>query len=262
VRIGPPEKLTGSIVPNSLSTNPSGKSLVFEDSSGWAVLHTNDSSLVHLQTKHDPRKSAVSPDNRYAVIANWEAGGAATWDAETGAHLADLNIGRCGVVEFSPDGHLLAATPDGVTLWRTGDWQRVRQLHAHGTTPTGLGIAFSPDSRLLAVGQANGILRLVDPGTGNDWAHLTHFDMSVAEVMKFSPDQRYLVTSGVDDRSTTLIWDVSGMRSELERRGLDWPADVLAVAAAPSLEGELEIVLDDGGLLRQLEAATEAAAPE
>jgi WD40 repeat protein len=255
VRLGPPEKLTGPIVQNSLSTNASGKSLVFEDASGWAVLHTGDSALVRLQTRHDPRKGAVSPDNRYAAIANWNSGGAAAWDAASGAHLADLAVGRCGVVQFSPDGRLLAATPDGVTLWRTGDWQRIRELHAHGTTPTGLGIAFSPDSRVLAVGQPNGVLRLVDPFTGNDWARLTHSDLNVHALMAFSRDQRYLVTSSIDGRSPAHVWDLRAMRSELVRRGLDWPADVLTVAAAPPLEGQLEVVLDDGGLIHMRDSA-------
>ncbi len=158
-------------------------------------------------------------------------------------------------MQFSPDGRLLAATPDGVTLWRTGDWQRVGELHAHGTTPTGLGIAFSPDSRVLAVGQANGILRLVDPFTGKDWARMTHPDLNVYANMTFSPDQRYLVTSGVNERSPAHVWDLRAIRSELVRCGLDWPADVLAVAAAPPLEGQLEVVLDDGGLMRQHDSA-------
>lgn len=104
---------------------------------------------------------------------------------------------------------------------------------------------------MLAVGQPNGILRLVDPTSGNDWARLTHLDMSAAAVIAFSPDQRYLVTSGVDERSPTYVWDLSLMRSELALRGLDWPAEVLAVGTRAALEGQLEVVLDDGGLLRQ-----------
>ncbi|MGD9723606.1 MAG: hypothetical protein AB7O59_19895 [Pirellulales bacterium] len=129
------------------------------------------------------------------------------------------------------------------------------ELHAHGTTPTGLGITFSPDSRVLAVGQPNGVLRLVDPFTGNDWADLTHWDQNVHAIMAFSRDQRYLVTSPIDGRSPAHVWDLRAMRSELVRRGLDWPANVLAEGTRPPLEGQLEVVLDDGGLIHQRDAA-------
>jgi len=261
VRLGPPERLVGPVVPTSLSISASGESLVFEDASGWAVMLPGNSTMVRLQTRLDPRNSAVSPDDRYAAIANWNHKGTSIWDAASGAHLVDLAVGLYGVVQFSPDGRLLAAVPDGVTVWRTSDWQRVGELHAHGTSPTGLGIAFSPDSRVLAVGQPNGILRLVDPVTGNDWAHLSHADLNVRAIMAFSPDQRYLITSSMDNRSLAQVWDLRVMRSELVRRGLDWPGEVLtASASSSSVEGGLEVVFDDGGLIQSLDAATRRSA--
>jgi WD40 repeat protein/tRNA A-37 threonylcarbamoyl transferase component Bud32 len=258
IRFGPPEKLTGPIVPTSLSISASAESMIFEDSTGWAVLHTADkAAAVRLQTTGDPRKSAVSNDNRFAAIANWDNIGASVWDAGSGTLLATLPLGFCGVLQFSPDGRLLAATPDGVTLWRTSDWQRVSELHAAGTTPTGLGLAFSPDSRVLAVGQPNGILRLVDPVSGQDWVCVTQADLNITSILAFTPDQRHLVTSSIDERLPGQIWDLTAMRRELARRGIELPAEVLSPAATVSaIDGEVEVVLDDGGLLRQLDAGT------
>jgi hypothetical protein len=257
VRFGPPQQLAQRIVPGSLATNARGETLLFADSDGWAALHPgHDTAIVRLQTTHDARKSTASDDNRYAAIANWEAGGAAVWDASSGAHVADLAVGRYGIVQFSGDGRLLAATPDGVTLWRTSDWRCVGRLHAEGTTPAGLGISFSPDSRVLAIAQPNSILRLTDPTTGKDWARVTLSDQTAASIMTFSPDQRFLVTSPLDERLPTQVWDLTAMRSDLARRGIDWPADVLRLRTNRlAIAGSLEVVLDDGGLLRRLDAA-------
>lgn len=255
IRFGPPEKLTAPIVPTSLSINASAESMIFEDAFGWAVLRTTENAaMVRIQTKGDPRKGAVSDDNRFAAIANWESPGASVWDAVSGRLLATLPLGHYGVLQFSPDGRLLAATPDGGTLWRTSDWQRVTQLHAEGTTPTGLGLAFSPDSRVLAVGQPDGILRLVDPASGEDWVRVTQADLNNASILAFSPDQRHLVTSSIDERLPAQVWDLTAMRRELTRRKIELPAEVLSPAATVSaIEGEVEVVLDDGGLLLQLD---------
>jgi WD40 repeat protein len=251
VRFHSPQQLAGQMVAATLSMNARGQTMVFSDSEGWAILHPSQNTATHrLQTAPDGRKSAASDDNRYAAIANWDAGGAAVWDALSGAHLADLPIGRHGILQFSRDGRLLAATPDGVTLWRTSDWRCVGRLNAEGTTPTGLGISFSPDSRVLAVAQPNGILRLVDPTTGKDWVRVTLSDQTAASTMTFSPDQRFLVTSPVDERLPAQVWDLTAMRSELAHRGIDWPADVLRLGTnPPSIAGQLEVALDDGGLI-------------
>jgi serine/threonine-protein kinase len=254
VRFGSPERISGSIEPSSLAVNAKGETLVSEDMSGWFALHPGkNSARIRLEPKPDPRKSAVSDDNRYAAIAGWERGGATVWDAKSGAKLADLGVGLCGVLQFSPDGQFLAATPDGVTLWRTSDWRRTCQLHSKGTTPTGLGIAFSPDSRVLAVGQINGVVTLVDPHTGDEWARVSERGLNVASIMSFSPDQRWLITSSVDQRSPAQVWDLTAVRRELRDRGLDWPADVLRAATSEKgFEEQIDIVLDDVGLLDEL----------
>ncbi len=254
VHFGSAEQLSGSTEPSGLAVNAKGETLVIQDTLGWFVMHSGkNSAKIRLEPKPDPRKSAVSDDNRYAAIAGWERGGATVWDAKSGAKLADLGVGRHGILQFSPDGQFLVATPEGVTLWRTSDWRRTSQLHSQGTTPTGLGIAFSPDSRVLAVGQVNGVVALVDPHTGAEWARLSDRDVNVASIMSFSPDQRCLITSSVDQRSPAQVWDLTAMRRELRDRGLDWPADVLRAATSEkSFEEQIEIVFDDVGLLDEL----------
>jgi WD40 repeat protein len=210
----------------------------------------NDAEIIRLQTRQDARKSAVSDDNRFAAVANWDSGGATIWDAQSGKRLADLSVGQYGVPQFSPDGRLLAITPDGLTIWSTSDWRRIHRLHAKGTTPTGLGLAFSPDSSALAVGYVSGALGLVDPLTGHEWARISRSDSSATSIMAFSLDQRWLVTSSKDERSPPQVWDLAAMRRELSHRGLDLPANVLrATSDSQTFEEQLEVDLDDPGLM-------------
>lgn len=253
IHFGAAEMLTGPIapLPQTLAVNARGEILVYHDEHGWALKHIDkDAKIIRLQTEHDPRNCDVSDDNRFVTVANWESGGATVWDAQSGKRLADLAVGRYGVPQFSPDSRLLAITPDGVTIWSTGDWRRISQLHAPGTTPTGLGLAFSPDSRVLAVGHVNGALGLVDPLTGKEWARISRSDLSSTKVMAFSPDQRWFVTSSIDERFPAQVWDLVTMRRELANRGLDLPADVLRPTASPeNFEEQIEIVLDGVGLI-------------
>ena len=254
VQFGSAERLTGSIEPSSLAVNAKGETLVGQDTSGWFVLHPGkNSTRIRLEPKPDPRKarSAMTTATRQSPVGSAAVQRFGTPGPET--KLTDLAVGRHGLVQFSPDGQYLAATPDGVALWRTSDWRRTSQLHSQGTTPAGLGIAFSPDSRILAVGQVNGVVALVDPQTGDEWARLSDRDVSVASIMSFSPDQRCLITSSVDQRSPAQVWDLTAMRRELRDRGLDWPADVLRAATSEkSFEEQIEIVLDDVGVSDEL----------
>jgi WD40 repeat protein len=250
VRFADAERLTGPVTPWTLGVNPSGQTLVFGDKKGWALQHRgNNRKTIRLQTELDPRLSAVSSDNRFVTVANWNLGGARVWNAESGAYIKDLAVGCCGIMQFSPDGKLLAATPEGVTLWNTSDWRRARELHARGTTPTGLSIAFSPDSRVLAVGQVNGVLALFNPLTGNEYARLPLWDSGTSAI-GFSPDQQWLVASSVKERSAAQVWDLVAMRRELSERGLDLPSDVLRPnAPTQNLGQSIEVVLDDKRIL-------------
>lgn len=250
LRVGAHEQLAGPIVPSSITVNQGGDTLMYQDAEGWAVLDLESGrKAVRLRAQVDARMAAISEDGQFAAIANWHQGGATIWNAASGEPVADLGIDRHGVVQFSPNGKLFAATPDGVTLWRTKDWRRIHQLHAQGTTPTGLGLAFSHDSRVLAVGDVNGGLELIDPTSARPWAHLSRWDMRVASVMAFSADQRWLVTASSDERSPALVWDLTAMRRELSQRDLDLPSDVLRAGRSlpPS---RLKVYLDESAISR------------
>ena len=58
----------------------------------------------------------------------------------------------------------------------------------------------------------------------------------------------------IAERLPAQVWDLTAMRRELARRGIELPAEILSPTATGSaIEGKIEVVLDDGGLLLQLD---------
>jgi eukaryotic-like serine/threonine-protein kinase len=228
VSFGPPERISGVASPTSLATSEPDHVLVFRDVDGWnAHSLLPGQARVRLQPSGDPRKAAVSFDERLAAIAGWENAGASVWDIATGSQLAELPIDKFGMLEFSRDGRWLATTPGGVQLWRTADWTLAHNLQAQGTTPNGLGIAFSPDSSALAIAQPSGEVRLVDPQSGADWAEIVHPTAGSSTFITFTPNHRRLAITSVDQNTPTRIWNLTEIRRSLGELELDWPADVL-----------------------------------
>jgi WD40 repeat protein len=76
-------------------------------------------------------------------------------------------------------------------------------------------IGFSPDGRLLAIGQVNGIA-MYDPDTGKE---VHPFQQTPAPVpgLAFSPDGRRLFSAGASDPALK-VWDVAGEKLDFEIR--------------------------------------------
>ncbi len=93
---------------------------------------------------------------------------------------------------FSPDGTLLAASSGNtVRLWDVATWQPVATLKGGKTEVAGL--AFAPDGRIQATGDAEGTLRLWDVAQKREVASRRLQASDVAS-LAFSPDGRRLAT--------------------------------------------------------------------
>jgi hypothetical protein len=130
------------------------------------------------------------------------------WEVETGALKYDLvGHSHADAIAFSPDGNMLASAgrwsgPEhgtGVILWnpKTGEKLRTFPSEANGGTHAA---AFSPDSKLLAIGSrifdkdndtSTTKIRLLHAGTGiMDWVHAVP---GWANPKAFSPDGKKVV---------------------------------------------------------------------
>jgi len=155
---------------------------------------------------------AFSPDSRLLASAD-AASQVRLWNPATSRPVrAPLQTGSgpgggAGGVAFSPGGKLLAtAGADGtVRLWHPATGQLVgAPLHASAQNGT-LGVAFSPDDRLLA-SAGNGTVRLWNPVTGQPvGAPLLVGAQNGASWVTFSRDGKLLATAGAD--GTVRLWN-------------------------------------------------------
>jgi eukaryotic-like serine/threonine-protein kinase len=261
VRFGPPVALGGPTVPSTVATDAAVDLVVSTHEDGWRIRRLSKPGAFVSIYPDNGRITDVSPDGNLVGVANWDSPGATVWNG-AGTHLVDLPVGHTGTLKFSPDSRLLATSPDGVRIWRVSDWKLICELGAVGSTPSGMGMAFSPDSRVIAVGQPNGVMRLANPLTGEDWARITLPDQSSATVIAFSPDQRWMFTMAIDDQSSGHIWNLHAIREQLAARQLAWPSDVLRTAQQSPPESErVRVELDSGSLQALVDAENEAEIP-
>jgi WD40 repeat protein len=157
-----------------------------------------------------------SPDGKQLASGSFD-NSVRLWDVGSGRAIKKLTGHTQAIVglEYSPDGRLLATAADDSTirLWRSTDGAALRTLDNGRHVDT---VEFSPDGKWIASGgHAHGavgtIWRQLTGGGGDgdavrlwrtaDWepvAILPHPDDVIS--LAFSPDGRWLVTSGEDNR--------------------------------------------------------------
>jgi len=134
-------------------------------------------------------------------------------------------------VAVSPDGKLLATGageyphPGELTVWDLA----TRAIRFSFKRPYGVRcITFSPDSRLIATGDIDAIVRLYQAATGELVAELGGHT-NVVRSVAFSRDGKRLVTGSLD--CTIRIWDVASGKSLNVLRGHE--RDVYVAAISP-----------------------------
>ncbi len=152
-----------------------------------AVLQGHNSYIISAQFAH----------TGYVLATSCSHGVTRLWDAASGEPLATAP----GIVlGFTPDDHRLAFREVGVGVWDVASGDECRTLHTamHGNrserrdSTQVLSVALSPDGRLLATGDGDG-LRFWEADTGGEVAHLK--DRGCGDV-SFHPDGKSLISSG------------------------------------------------------------------
>ncbi len=171
---------------------------------------------------------AYSPDGRTLATAHWNnvaPGGVRLWEALTGELAANLpapvSTGGVRALTFSPDGRMLAGVvgrfapplpPSAVILWDVASRREVRTLRDQG--PLIATIAFAPDSRTLASGSEDAIVRFWDVASGREAGR---FDAGPGPIQSiaYSPDGK---TLAIVARFALRLWDVRVIASARRSR--------------------------------------------
>jgi WD40 repeat protein len=104
--------------------------------------------------------------------------------------------------KFSPDGRLLASASDAAAIW---DVASAQLLVAFGQPSWVTALAFGGDSRLLATGHDDGIVRIWELGKGRLTREFAGHDRQIS-ALAFSPDGKQVAAAAED--KTVSLWSL------------------------------------------------------
>ncbi|HVZ82522.1 MAG TPA: hypothetical protein VG893_02525 [Terracidiphilus sp.] len=157
--------------------------------------------LVSAFGRHLPGSLAFSPDGSTLAVGYWDA--IALRDVISGKQTGLISrfeapqkafTGMVNSLGFSRNGKLLVAGVDGDGMWVFEMTNHKTVRHFPSLWGTLSDPAFSPDGKLLAVGEyGEGTVWLIDTATWKFVDHKRVSDMGCGSV-DFSPDGHYLIT--------------------------------------------------------------------
>jgi WD40 repeat protein/tetratricopeptide (TPR) repeat protein len=247
--LGPAESLrfpTG-YRPRLASLSADGRTLAACTDRGPAVVLDLEKPEQEPTLVYHPVSSlGLSPDGKWLATNTSEAYASKVWDARTGQWLKDFPGMRNATMAFSPDGRWLVFATAGEYLFHhVGSWQpglRVpRDSAGYDLGP----VAFSRDSRLVAIAQSPRAIRLIDPESGTEMATLAAPAAEKLRSLCFSPDGSRLAAG--TNSGVIQLWDLRRIREQLRTMGLDWdpPAEPSRATDEPN---PLQVDVDPGDL--------------
>jgi WD40 repeat protein len=164
---------------------------------------------------------AITADGRLAATWNQmnETRRMQIWDVASSNVLHEISLPNgSNFAAFSPNGRWLAAGDD--FQFRVFDVKTWQQLYAWPREAGGYWayLAYSHDSRLLAVALSRNVIQLVEAATGRELARLEPPESHAIQWIAFDDqDARLAVAAGI-----VQLWDLRVIRRRLASMGLDW----------------------------------------
>jgi WD40 repeat protein len=180
------------------------------------------------------------------------------WDVKTGEKRTVFHkVGRDGrdahwAAGASPDGKRIATVHDGgecpsrVRGWDAGSGKELWEFNNADGKQMIFAVAFSPDSKSIALGTRDGKVKLLDPKTGKEATVLDDGKDEVCAVM-WSDDGKRLaaIQRGARNAARVVVWDVATAKVA----GIIGPLDRTPSHPALAPDGKHFAALHDDGQL-------------
>jgi WD40 repeat protein len=157
---------------------------------------------------------SFSPDGNTLVSTfsspEFEGDSLEFWDTSTWEISRTLRMDPALNLAFSPNGELLAATPDryAIKIWDLEDGALLHTLHTSFTGAVN-SLAFSQNGGELASGHYDGVIRLWDAGNGELLRTIDPGGIGVVDSLAFSPDGRILASGHSYSDTMVRLWDAA-----------------------------------------------------
>ncbi len=154
---------------------------------------------------------ALTPNQRYALTASWNAHTVEVWDLvnQTQRQLLRGHQGVVNSVQCAPDGRHVVSASDDQTLivWHLESGQAQHTLHGHGQFV--LRAIFSADGQHIISGDGGGQIIVWDIASGDKVAVLRGHAGPIND-LALAPDDQTLVSAS--DDGTLRLWDLHSER--------------------------------------------------
>ena len=190
----------------------------------WDMLKETE-SIPSLPLEGGVDAIAAAPTGSLVAVGSlkrcylWDA---ATWQVVGNLHRQEIHQEIIRAIKFSLDGTVFAtaAAPGwserdrisgDVKIWIRDDSAagqfRCRPLS--DTSGDTLGLAFSPDAKILATAGYSGVITLWDVASGLPWLRVAR-DFEAIRALLFTPDGRFLISG--NDAGAIHIWDCAALQ--------------------------------------------------
>ncbi len=205
------------------------------------LTHPVNHDYIHLDCSID-----FSPDGELlASIGN--GADLILWDVTSGKKVNTIK-GNFGSFSFSPNGKQLATTYNEVKLWDIRNPKEITQVatlpfnEAGRVNSWACAVDISPDGKLIAIGYAHGTINVWDLQT-KQLVKTLKTSLLEIEFLKFSPDNKFLVSGDNRFRNDYIMWKVP----EWQRYGKVPRADVDNLAFSPDAKMFASVNRNYGG---------------